>query len=299
MNSKDKTLLILAAGLGSRYKSLKQTDGMLKNEHTILEYSMYDAISAGFNRFVIIINENVQQDFITKMEQVAQQKKVQLDWALQKKNAFVSKEVKEVTREKPWGTGHAVLCAKEVIQGNFAVINADDFYGKGIYALAAEQMDNGNVNTETYLQIAYPLYKTLSKNGKVSRGVCTANAEGNLVTIREHLEIQETENGIESEVQVLDKDTLVSMNFWVFNASIFADLEKQFEVFSISNADNKNEFFLPTAIQNMVDKKLVNVKVLASPSEWRGLTFPEDKIEMEGFLSQKINEKEYPENLWN
>lgn len=297
MNSNNKTLLILAAGLGSRYKALKQTESILGNQHSILEYSIFDAIFAGFQNFVIIINENVQEEFISKMEKITKDKGVNLTWVLQKKEAFVSKEVSEVTREKPWGTGHAVLCAKNAIQGNFAVINADDFYGKEIYALTAENMEN--VNAETFLQIAFPLHKTLSKNGKVSRGVCTTNSEGSLVTIREHLEIQETENGIQSELGILDHNTLVSMNFWVFNSSIFEDLEKQFEEFSKSNADNKNEFFLPTAIQTMIDKNLVGVKVLASPSEWRGLTFPEDKIEMQNFLSQKINENQYPENLWN
>lgn len=297
MNSNNKTLLILAAGLGSRYKALKQTESILGNQHSILEYSIFDAIFAGFQNFVIIINENVQEEFISKMEKITKDKGVNLTWVLQKKEAFVSKEVSEVTREKPWGTGHAVLCAKNAVQGNFAVINADDFYGKEIYALTAENMEN--VNAETFLQIAFPLHKTLSKNGKVSRGVCTTNSEGSLVTIKEHLEIQETENGIQSELGILDHNTLVSMNFWVFNSSIFEDLEKQFEEFSKSNADNKNEFFLPTAIQTMIDKKLVEVKVLASPSEWRGLTFPEDKIEMQNFLNQKINENQYPENLWN
>lgn len=297
MNSNNKTLLILAAGLGSRYKALKQTESILGNQHSILEYSIFDAIFAGFQNFVIIINENVQEEFISKMEKITKNKGVNLTWVLQKKEAFVSKEVSEVTREKPWGTGHAVLCAKNAIQGNFAVINADDFYGKEIYALTAENMEN--VNAETFLQIAFPLHKTLSKNGKVSRGVCTTNSEGSLVTIKEHLEIQETENGIQSELEILDHNTLVSMNFWVFNSSIFEDLEKQFEEFSKSNADNKNEFFLPTAIQTMIDKNLVEVKVLASPSEWRGLTFPEDKIEMQNFLNQKINENQYPENLWN
>lgn len=297
MNSNNKTLLILAAGLGSRYKALKQTESILGNQHSILEYSIFDAIFAGFQNFVIIINENVQEEFISKMEKITKDKGVNLTWVLQKKEAFVSKEVSEVTREKPWGTGHAVLCAKNAVQGNFAVINADDFYGKEIYALTAENMEN--VNAETFLQIAFPLHKTLSKNGKVSRGVCTTNSEGSLVTIKEHLEIQETENGIQSELGILDHNTLVSMNFWVFNSSIFEDLEKQFEEFSKSNPDNKNEFFLPTAIQTMIDKKLVEVKVLASPSEWRGLTFPEDKIEMQNFLNQKINENQYPENLWN
>lgn len=297
MNSNNKTLLILAAGLGSRYKALKQTESILGNQHSILEYSIFDAIFAGFQNFVIIINENVQEEFISKMEKITKDKEVNLTWVLQKKKAFVSKEVSEVTREKPWGTGHAVLCAKNAIQGNFAVINADDFYGKEIYALTAENMEN--VNAETFLQIAFPLHKTLSKNGKVSRGVCTTNSEGSLVTIKEHLEIQETENGIQSELGILDHNTLVSMNFWVFNSFIFEDLEKQFEEFSKSNADNKNEFFLPTAIQTMIDKNLVEVKVLASPSEWRGLTFPEDKIEMQNFLNQKINENQYPENLWN
>lgn len=297
MNSNNKTLLILAAGLGSRYKALKQTESILGNQHSILEYSIFDAIFAGFQNFVIIINENVQEEFISKMEKITKDKEVNLTWVLQKKEAFVSKEVSEVAREKPWGTGHAVLCAKNAIQGNFAVINADDFYGKEIYTLTAENMEN--VNAETFLQIAFPLHKTLSKNGKVSRGVCTTNSEGSLVTIKEHLEIQETENGIQSELGILDHNTLVSMNFWVFNSSIFEDLEKQFEEFSKSNADNKNEFFLPTAIQTMIDKNLVGVKVLASPSEWRGLTFPEDKIEMQNFLNQKINENQYPENLWN
>lgn len=297
-----KTLVILAGGLGSRYKGLKQTDAMSENGATIMEYSIYDALEAGFNKFVIVINKLVSEEFKTKINSVFKEKNAEVFWCVQSAESFVPVDFDVSEREKPWGTGHALLCAKNVVQENFFMINADDFYGKEIYQLASELTET-EINEKTAVQIAFPLGKTLSESGSVSRGLCALNEKKELVSIDEKTKIFITENTIfhEDEHEKLEMRPydLVSMNFWGFNPEIFNDFEQYFHDFLTANLKNNEEFFIPTVIQNLINEGKITVKVETSPSEWKGVTYPTDKMKLQKFLQTETAKNRYPVNLWN
>ncbi|MDO5614967.1 MAG: sugar phosphate nucleotidyltransferase [Cruoricaptor ignavus] len=297
-----KTLVILAGGLGTRYNGLKQIDGILANGASILEYSIFDGLQAGFNKVVIIINPLIPENFKLKIEQNLKNKGVELHWVVQNTTDFVPENF-ILKREKPWGTAHALLCTKNVVKENFVVINADDFYGKETYQLASNMFSNSVVTRNTGLQIAFPVGKTISGNGKVSRGICVTDDDDNLVSIQEQTTIQKNGSEIfyevENEKVKLDKNQLVSMNFWAFNAAILDEFEIKFQDFLKENPSEKSEFQLPTVIYQLILEKKLNVKVIKSPTDWKGVTYASDKIELQDFLQKEITQKRYPENLWN
>lgn len=302
MSSK-KTLLILAGGLGSRYKGLKQVDGILDNGSPILEYSIYDALEAGFSKVVIIVNSLIPQSYIERLNAISEAKGFELHWVYQEMNSIPLQGFDYPEREKPWGTAHAVLCAKYAIQEPFIMINADDFYGKEAYLLAAHEIDHHHISDSEFGMIAYPVGTTLSGHGTVARGICTLDAENYLVRVDEQTSIQRlnasiiyTENG---ENIKLDPDTLVSMNFFIFNPHIFCSLEAYFYDFIESDPTSRQEFYIPSAVQRMMDENKVRVKVKASPSQWMGVTYADDKKHIKDFLMAEIQKNRYPENLWS
>lgn len=301
MNSK-KTLLILAGGLGTRYKGLKQVDGILENGSPILEYSIYDALEAGFNKIAVVINQFIPGSYIERLEKISKMEKFELKWIYQEMEKFVPKEIDISSREKPWGTGHATLCAKEMIKEPFVIINADDFYGKEAFQLTSREMDLGNISEFQFELIAYPIETTLSKNGAVARGICALDSESYLLKIKEQTSLRKENSRIiytENETDIeIKNQTLVSMNFFVFHPSIFNSLENYFIEFIKSNPLPKEEFYVPFAIQKMITTKKVKVLVKSSPSQWMGMTYPNDKIILKNYFEKQIQRNRYPANLW-
>ncbi|WP_172279265.1 NDP-sugar synthase [Chryseobacterium sp. LAM-KRS1] len=303
MNSK-KTLLIVAGGLGTRYKGLKQVDGILGNGSPILEYSIYDALMVGFNKIVIIINRFIPESYIERLENISKTNNFELQWVYQDMDKYIPSGYDYSSREKPWGTGHAVLCAKEYISEPFVMINADDFYGKEVYQLASNEIDNQNVSDSQFELIAYPLSTTLSNNGTVARGICTVDDDHFLLKVEEQTSIRKEnntivytdENGKDIEVA---PDTLVSMNYFIFHPIIFDSLEIYFKDFITSNPQPKEEFYIPTALQKMNEENTIKIAVRTSPSHWLGMTYPDDKIILKSYLEKEIQNQRYPEDLWS
>jgi NDP-sugar pyrophosphorylase family protein len=294
------TLLILAAGMGSRYGGIKQLDQFGPNGETIIDYSLYDAIRAGFGKIVFIIREELRADF----EEVFGPKlrgKIDYDYAIQGFQSYVPDELGHVERAKPWGTGHAMLCAWEQTQTPFAVINADDFYGFDAFRLVAEFLTQSTDDSEHTL-IAYELQRTLSDNGTVSRGVCEVNEEGHLEVVTERLKLAATTSG-----QIVDADsglefgptTPVSMNFWGFKPSVFPITHALFTDYARRNyTAPKAEFFIPLVATHLIQSGLGKLKVISNQSEWFGVTYPEDKPTVQAALQKLHDEDKYPKQLW-
>lgn len=300
--STKKTLVILAGGLGSRYNGLKQVDGILDNGSPILEYAIYDALEAGFTKVVCIINKMVPEDYIERLKHIAKKRNFELAFVYQNLEDFVPSGYDLSQRQKPWGTSHALLCAKHVVKEPFIILNADDFYGIESYKMAADAIDNGEINDENFQLIAYELEPTLSLNGSVSRGVCKVDSKGNLMRIDERTSIaKEGEEILFTEGDHKEKltgDTPVSMNFWVFSPFIFDFVEKKFIEFVNQNPAPKAEYFIPSTAQQLLEEGLVKFKVKTSPEQWMGVTYAADKPLLQEFLRNKIKENKYPEQLW-
>jgi UTP-glucose-1-phosphate uridylyltransferase len=302
--SSPKTLLIMAGGLGSRYQGLKQVDGITSDGATVLEFSMYDAIAAGFTKIVIIINSHLPASYLTRLAEIATNKKLELHLVTQTTEKLIPKEFTYLLqeRQKPWGTAHAILCAKETIQEPFVVINADDYYGKQAFIEMAEYINKGHIQQNQFAMVAYPVSATLSENGAVSRGICTLSNEGYLEQVIERTKIAREGNTIvfieKGEKEIIASDALVSMNFWGFHPTVFEDLEKAFFAFLQSVPEPTSEIYIPTEVQGLIDSKSVKVKVLHTSDRWHGITYPEDKEQLVGFISECVENQLYPSNLW-
>jgi choline kinase len=293
------SLLILAAGMGSRYGGLKQLDGLGPHGETILEYSMYDAIEAGFDKAVFIVRDFFKDEFIQRMEEKFADR-IDLRFVCQE----VNPKIEGLTlpkREKPWGTSHAVLVAKDEIEGPFAVINADDYYGKAAFQIIADFLRDG-VSTEQYAMIGFILDKTLSERGHVNRGVCEMDEGGYLTGIEEVLKIR-TEGGkiiSDSRTEALRGDEVVSMNFWGFHPNLFNYLEESFPAFVKANLDNpKAEYFIPVIIDELIKSKLIRLKVFTSPHRWYGVTYKEDAMMVKKAFKSFQEEGVYPSPLFS
>jgi len=297
------TLLILAAGMASRYGSMKQTQSFGPSGETIMDYSIYDAIRAGFGKVVFIIRKDFAEDFKAIFEPKLKGK-IATEYVYQEKDAFLPSgiEIPE-DRTKPWGTGHAVLCAKDVIHEPFAVINADDFYGKDSFVKAAQFMQNES-GKNNYSLIGYQLSKTLSENGTVSRGVCEVSKEGNLVSIHERTKIYKDENNKilyeENDTKYeVPFDSSVSMNFWCFHPTIFSVTEKLFHDFVKENYTNiKSEFFIPLLAEDFIENQKGTIKVIPTSAQWFGVTYKEDAPTVQASINKLVAEGEYPKSLW-
>jgi len=298
------TLLILAAGMASRYGSMKQTQSFGPSGETIMDYSIYDAIRAGFGKVVFIIRKDFADDFKAIFEPKLKGK-IATEYVYQEKDAFLPGGVIiPADRTKPRGTGHAVLCAKDAIHEPFAVINADDFYGKDSFIKAAQFMQNES-GTNKWSLIGYQLSKTLSENGTVSRGVCEVSKEGNLVSIHERTKIYKDENnkilyedndGKKHEVPF---DSSVSMNFWCFHPTVFDVTEKLFHDFVKDNYTNiKSEFFIPLLAEDFIENQNGIIKVIPTTAQWFGVTYKEDAPTVQASLDKLVAAEEYPKSLW-
>lgn len=295
------TLLILAAGMGSRYGGIKQMDAFGPNGETIIDYSIYDAIQSGFGKVVFVI----RKDFATEFKELFEPKlkgKIATEYVMQEMDDHLDGFPLPEQRTKPWGTAHAVLCAKEAIKEPFAVINADDFYGRDAFEKAADFLTR-EVTKEKYCIIGYELSKTLSPNGTVSRGVCATDANDHLVNIHERTKIFPEEGKIyyvENALKVaLPQDTPVSMNFWGFDPNVFDFIQTLFKKFLADNAnDLKAEFFIPLIGDAFINDGHGEIKVIPTSAQWFGVTYKEDAPGVRESLQKLITEKVYPTNLW-
>lgn len=298
------TLLVLAAGMGSRYGSLKQIDPVGPSGETIIDYSIYDAARAGFGKVVFIIRKSFEQDFkdifISKLQPY-----IPVEYVFQEIENVPQGVSFSPERIKPWGTAHAVLMAKDVIHEPFAVINGDDFYGADAFKTMADYLNSLTAGQQTnYALVGYKVGNTMSENGTVSRGVCLENADENLVSVTERTNIQYVDGGIAYQeadgISVfLDPETPVSMNFWGFTPEYFKQTESMFIDFVKENSDSlKAEFYIPTAIDKLINSSAASVKVLRSSAKWFGVTYKEDKPLVIEKLAQLIKASVYPAQLW-
>ena len=296
------TLLILAAGMGSRYGGIKQMDSFGPNGETIIDYSIYDAITSGFGKVVFIIRESFAEEFKNLFEPKLRGK-INTEYVVQEMDSYTEGFVIPENRSKPWGTAHAVLCAKDVIHEPFAVINADDFYGRDAFDKAVKFLVE-DVSPKEYCIIGYQLSKTISENGTVSRGVCEVDYEGNLLNIAERTKIF-PEDGkiyyIENSLKVpLPPDTVVSMNFWGFHPDVFDYIQKLFLNFLQDNAENvKAEFFIPIVGDAFIHDQKGKIKVIPTQAQWFGVTYKEDAPHVKEEIEKLIEKKEYPKHLFS
>lgn len=294
------TLVVLAAGMGSRYGGVKQIDTFGPGGETILDYSVYDALRAGFGKVVFIIRKEIEQDF----KEVFDKKlapHIPVEYAYQTPDLAYAGIRSVPERSKPWGTGHAVLSAREHIHEPFAVINADDFYGRDGFVKMAEFLSS-NTDRRVHAMVGYELPKTLSENGSVSRGVCESDADDYLTGIVERTKVYAEDGKIISEEgdqkRELDPKSPVSMNFWGFMPSVFDHLETWFVDFVNQNADNpKSEYYIPLTVQSLMDQG-DKVKVLRNSGVWFGVTYREDRDHVSDSIKKLVAGGEYPEKLW-
>lgn len=299
-NKKDLTLLVLAAGMGSRYGGIKQIDGFGPSGETIMDYSLFDAIRAGFTKVVFIVREEIKETvkemFLPRLEG-----KVKVEFVVQALDTKVPTEFQNPERTKPWGTAHAVLCAMDVIHEPFAVINADDFYGRNAFKSVADFFSGDTKGA--HAMVGYTLKNVLSENGSVSRGCGEQDANGNLKSVVERTTIvKEGDKIIAKEKDgdiVMDPNTPTSMNFWGFHETIFPLIEKFFREFlQARSKDPKAEFFIPIIGNEIIRQGLGAVKILGGGDIWFGVTYKEDKDEVSGKIKELVNKGEYPTNLW-
>ncbi|MCF7955311.1 MAG: nucleotidyltransferase [Phycisphaerae bacterium] len=302
MNHTKPSLLVLAAGMGSRYGGLKQIDPIGPNGEAIIEYSMYDAVKAGFAKIVFVIRQSFEQAFKDmigdKLDGLCE-----VQYVYQELDKSLGDFTLPQGREKPWGTGHAILVAAGVINEPFAVINADDFYGGYSYKAIAEYLTTA-AGENDYCMVGYTLSNTLSENGTVSRGVCECDADGNLLNVAEHTKIGMTEGvvcGLDDsgkEITLTGKEP-VSMNLWGFGPSIFGHLKTRFDRFLAEHGnEEKSEFYIPFVVDELIKQSIAKVKVLKSEANWFGVTYPEDKPAVVAKVAELVEKGLYPKNLW-
>jgi dTDP-glucose pyrophosphorylase len=298
--SESPTLLVLAAGMGSRYGGLKQIDPVGPNGETILDYSVFDALRAGFRKIVFVIRKDIEKEFKARIG-MRFESSVIVEYAFQELDGLPCEFVVPEGRTKPWGTAHAVLMAKCALQGPFAVINADDFYGAGSYAVLARQLQSEGDDSAL---VGFALRNTLSEFGTVARGVCSQSPDGYLDRVVEvtHIErrgeqiIDRSKSGDEA---ILNGDEVVSMNMWGLRARIFEPMEELFRKFLRENISSKTaEYYLPAAINQLVQNGTTKVKVLRSNEAWFGVTYREDRARTVDSIQRLISNGCYPQRLW-
>src|SRR5690625_1485601 len=297
------TLLILAAGMGSRYGGIKQMDNFGPNGETIIDYSIFDAIASGFGKVVFIIRKDFSEEFEKIFNAKLSNTETEVEYVYQELDSYTGNKDVPEERKKPWGTAHAVLCAKEVIKEPFAIINADDFYGKEPFDLMASFLDS-ECSEKRAAVMGYEINKTLSKHGSVSRGVCTLDELGNLDTITERTKVSIEDGDIvfsdsEGEQHAISKGTPVSMNFWGFDPSIFELIEQMFVTFLKENMEKpKAEFLIPSVADYYIANKMGTVKVIPTSEQWFGVTYQEDAPAVKESISNLIENGTYPKALW-
>lgn len=297
------TLYVLAAGMGSRYGSLKQIDGLGPNGETIMDYSIYDALRAGFGKIVFVIRKSFEQEFREKIIS-KYEKHIPVEVVFQELDNLPEGFKLDPERQKPWGTNHAVMMAKDVIKEPFAVINADDFYGRESYEILANQLKHMDSQENHYCMVGYRLNNTLSESGAVARGVCETDDNDFLKSVVERTHIERKDGKIqykdaENYWFELPENTPVSMNMWGFTPDYFQHSEKFFIKFLEANVGNhKAEYFIPLMVDHLIINKISDVKVLDTPSKWFGVTYAEDRQGVVDKLQKLVEKGEYPSPLW-
>ncbi|MEE3195863.1 MAG: sugar phosphate nucleotidyltransferase [Candidatus Neomarinimicrobiota bacterium] len=291
----DMTLLVMAAGMGSRYGGLKQLDEVGPSGETIIDYSVFDAIEAGFSKVVFIIRRDFEDEFKTKISNKFSND-IQVEFVFQDIHQLPSGFSLPEDRIKPWGTGHAILCSSNFIDGPFNAINADDYYGRESFKTIADYYNNGN---DSFSMVAFQLEKTLSDFGSVTRGLCTVNND-KLINIVETENLVKSKSGIRSNSDLdLNGNEPVSMNMWGFTPAIFDYLNEMFEVFLSKNIhDIKSEFLIPSVINDLINSGDELVQVLYSKSSWFGVTFKKDKSYVVQQIQNLVNSGFYPHKLF-
>ena len=289
------TLLIMAAGMGSRYGGLKQLDAIGPSGETIIDYSVYDAIKAGFTKVVFIIRKDFEQEFKSKITD-KYEGQIQVEFAFQDLNDLPDEFTCPEGREKPWGTGHAILSARDIINEPFVAINGDDFYGRESFKVVADYYRKG---ANSFSMVAFKLDKTLSSFGGVTRGLCTVNDE-KLNTVIETADLQKTDYGVSSNRDIeLDGSEPVSMKVWGFTPILFKYLEEKFvEFLSENGTEMKSEYLIPSVVNELIQSGQETVHVLRSGATWFGVTYKEDKPYVEGEIEKLVNKGEYPGKLF-
>ena len=296
------TLVILAAGIGSRYGGLKQLDTFSEQGDTILDFSIYDAIQAGFGKVVFIIRKSIEADFKAFFNPKLEGK-IKVEYVFQEIDTIPEK-YRDNNRKKPWGTGHALLMAKDVISENFAVINADDFYGRAAFVGIAEALKNTDKNSSNFNMMGYVLKNTISEYGFVSRGECNVNKNGFLTGITERTHIEKIEGKLKFKeadgvLKPISEDTIVSMNFFGFTPKYFELSESLFEDFLKDNyKEPKAEFFIPLVVNHLIVSETASMQVLKSDARWFGVTYQEDKAYVTSEIQKLKDSGVYPKNLW-
>ena len=298
------TLLVLAAGMGSRYGSLKQMDGVGPNGEAIIDYSVYDAIRAGFGKVVFVIRHSFAAEFQEVFSAERFGHKIEVEYVYQELESLPAGLTLPAERVKPWGTNHAVMMAKGAIDGPFAVINADDFYGREAYQTIGDYLSQLGNSRNNYCMVGYQVSKTLSENGTVSRGVCTVDGEGNLQGMVERTQIERVNGTIlfhdGGADEPLAEDTPVSMNLFGFTPDYFEYSEAYFKEFLAANIDNlKSEFFIPLMVNKVINDGTATMRVLKTTSNWFGVTYKEDKPQLMAKIEELIESGVYPRNLWS
>ncbi len=297
-------LVVMAAGMGSRYGGLKQIDPIGPSGENILDYSVYDAIASGFDKIIFVIREEIAELFKSKIgDPISRQ--IPVAYVMQELTSLPNGYSPPAERTKPWGTAHAVLCAKEEISGPFAAINADDFYGGSSFRILHDYLiqatDTGAKGD--YCLVGYQVEKTLSEHGHVSRGVCEVDSGGRLVDIVEHTRIENSAAGICSSEgespMILPAGTAVSMNLWGFTASFITNLEQAFREFLDAHGNElKTECYLPSVVNELVQNGKANVTVLPTDEQWFGVTYQADKASAKSGIAKRIEKGHYPNRLW-
>lgn len=304
--AKKPVLVVMAAGMGSRYGGLKQIDPVGVKGEAILDYSIFDAHRAGFETVVIIIKKAIEKDFMETVGKRLEKAPVEIRYAFQELNKLPAGYTVPEGRTKPWGTSHAVLCATEAIDGApFAVINADDYYGASAYKVMYDYLSQ-NTDPYGYCMVGYELGKTVTDNGSVARGICETDDNGFLTVVTERTRIEKYSGGIhftedgENWVDV-PADTTVSMNMWGFMPSFLEEINARFSAFldkALPENPLKCEYFLPIPIAQLIQEKKATVKVLTSPDRWFGVTYAADKPVVVAELRKMTDEGKYPAGLW-
>ena len=288
---KDITLVVMAAGMGSRFGGLKQIEPIGKNGEVILDFSVYDAFETGFNKVVFVIKHEIEKDFKEIIEKRIA-KKVKVEYAYQEVTKLPDGYICPADRTKPWGTAHAILCCKGIVNEPFAVINADDYYGKSAFKQMADFLMS---NENDYSMVGFRLQNTLTENGHVSRGVCEIE-NGILQSVTERTKIMDckyTEDDGKSWT-ALDPDTVVSMNLWGFTPDIFGYIEEGFKKFLDERINEpKSEYYLPSVVSSLIERNEKQVKVLIAEDKWYGVTYKEDKEKVVSAIVAKMDSGEY------
>ena len=297
------TLLVLAAGMGSRYGGIKQLAHLGPSGETIMDYSVYDAMQSGFGKVVFIIRKSIEEPFCEIVLQ-KYQKIIPCEYVFQELDSLPAGHQPPENRQKPWGTGHAILMAADAIQEPFAVINADDFYGRDAFVQMGRFLKNTDDKSNHWAMVGYRLANTLSDFGVVSRGVCCVDADNMLLNVTERTKIKRNENGIVYQDEngnetVLDENLPVSMNFWGFTPSLFTALKNGFENFLKNNKENLTaEYYIPAEVSRQIDEKNADVQVIPTSSNWFGITYIEEKDAAAAQIKTLVDANVYPKRLF-